>query len=57
LLEIARVLPGSAAARLGLAPGDALISVNGEEINDCIDYAFTIADEHPSLVRRAQGAR
>jgi NifB/MoaA-like Fe-S oxidoreductase len=50
LLEIARVLPGSAAARLGLAPGDALISVNGEEINDCIDYAFAIADEHPSLV-------
>jgi putative radical SAM enzyme (TIGR03279 family) len=50
LLEIARVLPGSAAARLGLASGDALISVNGEEINDCIDYAFTIADEHPSLV-------
>lgn len=50
MLEIARVLPGSAAARLGLAPGDALISVNGEEINDCIDYAFTIADEHPSLV-------
>jgi len=50
LLEISRVLPGSAAARLGLATGDALISVNGEEINDCIDYAFTIADEHPSLV-------
>ena len=50
MLEIVRVLPGSAAARLGLAPGDAVISVNGEEINDCIDYAVAIADEHPSLV-------
>ncbi|MEK6698322.1 MAG: DUF512 domain-containing protein [Nitrospirota bacterium] len=55
MLEIARVLPGSAAARLGLASGDALISVNGEEINDCIDYAFTIADEHPSLVVKKKG--
>lgn len=49
MLEIINVLPGSTAARLGLKPGDAVISINGEEIHDVIDFRFFAADERLSV--------
>jgi putative radical SAM enzyme (TIGR03279 family) len=49
LLEIINVLPGSTASRLGLKPGDAVVSINGEEIHDVIDFSFFAADEQLSL--------
>jgi putative radical SAM enzyme (TIGR03279 family) len=52
LLEIGNVLPGSTAARLGLEPGDAVVSINGEDINDVIDFSFFAADERLSLAVR-----
>ncbi len=56
MLEIVNVLPGSAAARLKLKPGDAVVAVNGEPINDVIDFTFYAADERLSLdVRRTNG--
>jgi len=45
LLEIAHILPGSAAEGLGLKAGDVLDSVNGKEVHDVIDYRFLVADE------------
>ncbi len=38
MLKIESVEPGSYAAEIGLDAGDQLISINGHEINDLIDY-------------------
>ena len=56
MLEIVNVLPGSGAERLGLKPGDAVISVNGHDICDVIDFRFYAAEEQISItVRRGAG--
>lgn len=57
MIEIAHVVPGSTAAGLGLEPGTALLSINGEEVNDVIDFRFHIADERVSLVLRQADKR
>jgi putative radical SAM enzyme (TIGR03279 family) len=49
LLEIAEVLPESTAARRGLEPGDRLVSINGREVRDSIDYQFLVSDERLSI--------
>ena len=49
MLEIAHILPGSAAEELGLKAGDVLDSVNGKEVHDVIDYRFLVADERVIL--------
>ena len=54
MLEISRVLPGSTAARYGLKSGDRLVSVNGNEVNDSIDFLFHASDERLSLVVTGQ---
>ncbi|MEN9226958.1 MAG: TIGR03279 family radical SAM protein [Thermostichus sp. HHBFW_bins_43] len=43
--RISAVLPGSLAAEMGIEPGDALVSINGERPRDLIDYRFLIAEE------------
>ena len=50
MLEISRVLPGSTADRYGLKKGDRLISVNGSEVHDSIDFLFHASEERLSLV-------
>lgn len=50
MLEIASVLTGSTAARYGLKSGDRLVSVNGNEVNDSIDFLFHASEERLSLV-------
>ena len=47
---VARAIPDSIAAQLGLEPGDRLISVDGESIRDIIDLSFALADESVELV-------
>lgn len=42
---IARVLPDSIAAEVGFEAGDAIVSINGEQPRDLIDYQFLCADE------------
>jgi putative radical SAM enzyme (TIGR03279 family) len=37
---ITRVIPGSPAFRAGIKPGDVLCAINGQEINDVLDYHF-----------------
>ena len=39
-MKIARVEPGSEAEALGLGPGDELLSVDENELNDSLDYDF-----------------
>ncbi|HJA11685.1 MAG TPA: DUF512 domain-containing protein [Candidatus Mediterraneibacter merdipullorum] len=53
---IRRVRQGSIAAELGLEPGDALLSVNGNEIEDIFDYQYYTEDEDiVLLIRKADG--
>ena len=40
-MKIARVEPGSEAEVLGLGPGDELLSVDENELNDSLDYDST----------------
>lgn len=46
---IERVEPGSLGESLGLLPGDELLSINGERLEDVIDYRFLIAEEEVEL--------
>ena len=43
--QIAKILPGSIAEEIELEVGDRLISINGNEVIDIIDYKFLITDE------------
>lgn len=47
--EIIKVFPGSLAEELSIEPGDYLISINGEPVNDIIDYIYLIADENITI--------
>jgi len=56
MLEIVSIEPGSIADELGLGPGDRLIRVNGEQVNDLVDYLIEEANESLQIeVARADG--
>ncbi|MBQ1334293.1 MAG: DUF512 domain-containing protein, partial [Clostridia bacterium] len=44
--KIAKVTPGSPAARSRILPGESLVSVNGKKIRDVLDYRFYTAERH-----------
>jgi putative radical SAM enzyme (TIGR03279 family) len=44
MVRVSRVLPGSIAEELGLVPGTELVSVNGHELADFLDWEFLAAD-------------
>ncbi|WP_315118083.1 DUF512 domain-containing protein [uncultured Clostridium sp.] len=44
--KICEVLPNSIGEEVGIEPGDVLISINGNAVNDIIDYKFLMADEY-----------
>ncbi len=53
---IRAVAPGSIAEELELMPGDIVLSINGQEIEDVFDYHFLINDDYiEMLVRTAEG--
>ncbi len=53
---IDRILPGSIAEELGLEPGDVLLTVNGNEIEDVFDYHYYTNEEYLTVVvRKANG--
>lgn len=47
---ISSIETGSPAAQQGLRPGDAIVSVNGQSVQDLIDLNFALADEKIHLV-------
>jgi putative radical SAM enzyme (TIGR03279 family) len=47
--RICRVVPDSIAADIGFEAGDAIVSINGMEPRDLIDYQFLCADEYLEL--------
>jgi putative radical SAM enzyme (TIGR03279 family) len=44
MVRVSRVLPGSIAETLGVVPGTELVSVNGQELADFLDWEFLAAD-------------
>lgn len=53
---IDQVLPGSIAEELELEPGDVLLTVNGNEIEDVFDYHYYTNEEYLTVViRKANG--
>ena len=56
--QIAAVAPGSLADDLGLAPGDRLLAVNDQPVQDIIDLSFALADEYVELlIEKADGTQ
>lgn len=49
LNKISKVLPNSIAEEVDIEVGDRLLSINGSEIKDIIDYRFLIADDYLEL--------
>ncbi len=54
-VEIFEVIKGSPSEKKGLRAGDVLISINGHEVNDVLDYSFYAANENPILFYRRDG--
>lgn len=53
---IKEVISGSIAQELELAPGDVLVSINGQQIEDVFDYHYYMNDEYVTvLVRKPDG--
>ncbi|MCD7762391.1 MAG: DUF512 domain-containing protein [Lachnospiraceae bacterium] len=53
---IKEIEPGSIAAELELEPGDVVLSVNDQKIEDVFDYHYLINDEYLTMqVRKADG--
>lgn len=56
MIRVASVIPGSIADEIGLAPGSELVSVNGRDLEDFLDWEFHTADEQFTvLVRQPSG--
>jgi putative radical SAM enzyme (TIGR03279 family) len=56
VIRVAAVAPGSIGDELGLCPGTELLSVNGESLEDFLDWEFHTAEENFTLhVRQPDG--
>ena len=55
MVKIDGVEPGSRAQRLGILPGDLLVSMNGHEIDDILDYRFFETERELRLVLCREG--
>ncbi|QUH27292.1 DUF512 domain-containing protein [Serpentinicella alkaliphila] len=53
---ISKVYPNSIAEEVGIEVGDVLVSINGEEIEDIIEYKFFLSDEYLEIaIEKADG--
>jgi putative radical SAM enzyme (TIGR03279 family) len=56
MIKVTSVQPGSIAEELGLMPGSELVSVNGRDLEDFLDWEFLTAEEQFTLhVRQPDG--
>lgn len=54
-IEVDRVYPGSQAERLGLLPGDILVTVNSQALRDPIDFIFYSTDDSIEITLKRDG--
>ena len=52
MVRVARVVPGSIADEMGVVPGTDLLSVNGRELGDFLDWEFLTAEEELEIEAR-----
>lgn len=52
---IKKIQEGSIAEEMGIEAGDALLSINGQEIADIFDYQYLIQDEYIEVLVRKSG--
>ncbi|HEX9112784.1 MAG TPA: DUF512 domain-containing protein [Nitrospirota bacterium] len=57
MIEIVDIDPEGTAARLGVRKGDSIITVNGTEVCDAIDYRFLVAEDRVSLTLKTSGGQ
>ncbi len=57
MVTITGVIHGSPADRAGIADGDILVSMNGHEVRDVLDYMFYAAETQVQLVYERSGER
>ena len=50
MVQIKNIEDASLAARHGILPGDVLVSINGNAINDVLDYRFYLAERQIALL-------
>ena len=55
MVTICDVFPHSKAMAAGIAPGDVLLSINGNEIDDVLDYRFYLAESTVNLALTREG--
>ena len=55
MVKITGVMPGSRAECAGLAAGDTLLTINGEEINDVLDYRFYLTERKIEIEYSSNG--
>jgi putative radical SAM enzyme (TIGR03279 family) len=46
MVKVARIHPGSIAEELGILPGTSLLSVNGRQLDDFLDWEFLTAEDN-----------
>ncbi len=57
MVKITNVLPRSRAAKAGICKDDYLVSINGKEIRDVLDFRFYLAEEKIILCYERNGKR
>jgi putative radical SAM enzyme (TIGR03279 family) len=55
MVRVSRVLPGSICDEMGVVPGTELLTVNGRELADFLDWEFLTADEELVIEARLPG--
>ncbi len=55
MVRVAKVIAGSIAEELGMAPGTELLTVNGRELRDFLDWEFLTADDELLIEAREPG--
>jgi NifB/MoaA-like Fe-S oxidoreductase len=49
MVKIERIIEGSLAALVGIKENDILVSINGHEITDVLDYRFYLAEKRVDI--------
>ena len=55
MIKVASIVHGSIGEEIGLLPGTELMTVNGHQLEDFLDWEFLTADEEFTLVYRLPG--
>ena len=53
MVRVSRVISGGIAEELGIVPGTELLSVNGRDLTDFLDWEFLTADDELVIETRA----